>query len=520
MGQADRTIALLSGLAAEERALEQMLGPGRVAVILGPDLAATPQGQALVSFMVNLLGRLFPVMQNLHVVVPEDIPLVAHAPRWQAATLEGHLRRFLEALRPRVQWAVAPRLSVQPNFALVIGAAMPPCEHTVYVGSDGWEATLSPSEPVPVGVNVNPVGAYAAACLGVAEAWKRLLLAHSHLLQGLPVIPLDAPLTLSTFTYLASGGQVNPSLPSPLDLGRTSIVGLGAGGSAAAYTLASLRQLQGTITQIEPDDVIDSNLNRYVMADADDAARGRPKTDVVEALFQGCQGVALRTFSVSYEDAAGSLAVEDYRHVVAAVHSREARRSIQYETPMVLWDAGATEQGDFYVWRHILGVTNCMWCKYPPGDEDPEHQKAEQLARQVGLDAETWLRKGRSNEVFTAQEVAALALRTPSPGTPFDLPVPGQRYGDWEAAQCGRLRLPEIEDEVPVPFAPVMAGILLAGEVVKQHHFPEAVLDSYYWNTLMGRFMRANRPHRRLPNLDCRLCGDPEYLAQYRRRWS
>lgn len=520
MGQADRTIALLSDLASEERALAQMLAPGRVAVFLAPDLAAEPQAQALASFVVNLLARLFPVVQNLHVVVPENIPLVAHVPRWQAPTFEGHLRRFLQALRPPLRWAVEPRLSAQPSSALVIGTAIPPCEQTVYVGSDGWEASLSPSAPVPVGVSVNPVGAYAAACLGVSEAWKRLLLPHSHLFQGTPVIPSDAPLTLSTFTYFASRGQPDPSLPSRLDLGRVTIVGLGAGGGAAAYTLASLGRLQGTITQVEPDEIIDSNLNRYVMADADDAAQQRAKTEVVEALFRGCQGVALRSFSVSYDDAVSSLALEDYRHVVAAVHSREARRSLQYETPMVLWDAGATEQGDFFVWRHVLGVTNCMWCKHPPGDEDPELQKAEQLARLVGLDAETWLRKGRTNEVFTAEEVAIIAPRTASPETSFDLPLPSQRYGDWEAAQCGRLRLPEIDQEVPVPFAPVMAGVLLAGEVIKQRRFPEEALDSYYWNSLVGRFMRGNRPYRRLPRLDCRFCSDPEYLAQYKRRWS
>ncbi len=520
MGQADRTIALLSGLASEERALAQMLAPGRVAVFLGSDVMCEPQAQALVSFVVNLLARLYPVVQDLHVVVPEGIPLAAHVPRWQAPTFDGHLRRILEALGPPLRWAVEPRLSGQPTCALVVGTAIPACEQAVYVGSDGWDASLSPSAPVPVGISVNPVGAYAAACLGVSEAWKRLLLPHSHLFQGMPVIPSDAPLTLSTLAYLASPGQPNPSLPSPLDLGRVTIVGLGAGGGAAAYTLASVEGLHGTITLVEPDEIIDSNLNRYVMADADDAAQRRRKTEVVEDLFPLSPSLALRSFPVSYDDAASSLALEDSRYVVAAVHSREARRSLQYETPMVLWDAGATEQGEFFVWRHVLGTTNCMWCKYPPGDEDPEQQKAEQLAQLVGLDAETWLRKMRTNGVFAAEEVTAITLRAASPRNSFDLPLPGQRYGDWEASQCGRLRLPEVDDEIPVPFAPVMAGVLLAGEVIKQHHFREAVLDSYYWNTLVGRFMRGNRPYRRLPELACRFCGDPEYLAQYRRRWS
>src|SRR5207249_2490943 len=102
----------------------------------------------------------------------------------------------------------------------------------------------------------------------------------------------------------------------------------------------------------------------------------------------------------------------------------------------------------------------------------------------------------------------------------FALPRPGQRYGDWEAEQCGRLKLPDADEEVPIPFAPVMAGVLLAGEVIKEHHFPEAVLEGYYWNTLLGRFMPGNRPQRRLPDPDCGFCHDPAYVEQYRRRWA
>ena len=116
--------------------------------------------------------------------------------------------------------------------------------------------------------------------------------------------------------------------------------------------------------------------------------------------------------------------------------------------------------------------------------------------------------------------MATIAKGLSFPDSQFDTPTTGQRYGDWEAAQCGRLALPDVDDEIPVPFAPVMAGVLLAGEVIKQHHFQEAVLDSYYWNTLVGKFMLRNQPYRRRQNADCRFCSDGAYLRQYRRRWN
>ena len=94
-----------------------------------------------------------------------------------------------------------------------------------------------------------------------------------------------------------------------------------------------------------------------------------------------------------------------------------------------------------------------------------------------------------------------------------------QRYGDWEASQCGRLPLPEDDEEIPIPFSPVMAGVLLAGEVIKEHYFPDAVLDSCYWNTLLGQFMPYNQAVRKLPRSGCCFCSDSDYLAQYNRRW-
>lgn len=51
----------------------------------------------------------------------------------------------------------------------------------------------------------------------------------------------------------------------------------------------------------------------------------------------------------SYDQVASSLSMDDLRYVAAEVHSREARRNLQYDTPKVLWDAAATEQGDFFI---------------------------------------------------------------------------------------------------------------------------------------------------------------------------
>lgn len=125
------------------------------------------------------------------------------------------------------------------DVSLAIGTPLPSSAEAVFIGSDGWDASISPISAPVVGDKVNPVGAYTAACLGAAEIWKRLLIRHRYLFEGTPVIPLDEPLTFSTFTYQSRSAEPNPALPDTLDLGHLTMVGLGAGGGATVFTLAS-----------------------------------------------------------------------------------------------------------------------------------------------------------------------------------------------------------------------------------------------------------------------------------------
>jgi len=370
------------------------------------------------------------------------------------------------------------------------------------------------------GEKVNPVGAYAAACLGVAEVWKRLVHPHTSLFKGVPVVPLEGTLTFSTFSYRVRTGEPNPDLPPTVAIGSLTIVGAGAGGGAAAFTLASLHKLTAAIKAVDPDEINEPNLNRYVFADDDDARARRRKTDLVKELLEArFVGVTVDSVPLAYDKTRAQLSRSDYEYVLAAVHSRTARRQLQFETPKVLWDGAAGEDGEFRIWRMVLGVTECMHCKQPDTNEDPELAKAHQLDELLGLGTDVWFLKVRDNDAFSQEEAARLAERIQQSALDLKVPLAAQRFSDWEAENCGRLKLSEGDDEIPIPFAPVMAGVLLAGEIIKEHSFPEAVLDSYYWNTLMGRFLTRTPPARRSPKTDCSFCHDADYLAQYERRW-
>ncbi len=401
--QSERTEALLRRLLGGRTSepLDRLLAPGEVAVCLANDVARLPQAQLVFSFAVNLLARLYPVVQRLHVAVPAPICTAVSFPRWHANHIDEHVRTFLEDLRPPLTWTLGSTPDDAPQAALIVGSANVQARGCVHVGSDGWEVVLSPDSPLAIWSLVNPIGAYAAACMAVGEVWKRLLTRQVALFPGRPIIPIDRLLRFSCFTYRTdSPGDENPPLPPAIDVGQLTVVGLGAGGGASAFALASLPELRGNLTMIEPDEVNLPNLNRYVFTADADAHLQRPKMDVVESLFRHHPGLTVTKCAEPFSKVAGRLPVTAWRYVVAAVHSREARRQIQYETPEVLWDAGATEDGDFRIWRIGLGRTECMFCKHPMGQGDPERDEAFQLASLLGFDAEFWLAMIRDNRPF------------------------------------------------------------------------------------------------------------------------
>ena len=510
-----RTRAWLDRLAVERQGtLIELFAPGRVTLVLGGEDAQTTQAQLITSMLTNLLMRGFPVVQHLTIVLRGDPDLQAHVPRWRAPTLLGHLSRLITSLGPDVECEFADEAVVTDVVVQVgerSGIEVGPDAATIFVGAEGWTARLSSRHPVPTSPRPNPVGSYAAACLAAGEVWK-LFLKRSGAPIRCPVLPLDGDLSFSTYSLLVEEDPINLDWPDVVNVATLDCIGVGAGGGATLFTLASGTGLRGRIRLVDPDEIDTTNLNRYVFADESDAQRQRPKVDVLQDILSTFPDLQVERHYAPHGEAGSS----EYEYVAAAVHSRDARREIEYETPRVMWDAGATEDGEFRLWRLAFGATECMWCKHPLNADDPDRASAEQLSSAIGLSPELWLDKLRTNAAFTASEIAQ--LRRPLTAE-WHLPEDGERFGAWFAGQCGRLPFDDLDEEIPMPFAPVMAGVLVAGEIVKEHHFPSAVLGSYYWNTLLGRFMSRNQPRHRGPSPDCQLCSDPDFIEQYKRRW-
>ena len=287
MGQASRTQELLGRLAGRpHQALH--LGPGRVLLVVPSGAAAQPQGQLLTHFLVNLIARLFPVVKGLDVLIPDGPELDVFIPRWRATTLRKSIAQMLAELAPPAATRIIENGPVPDGYDCIVTVGQPASFPTnVIVGSTGWIAQVSATEALAVEGPPNPVGAYAAACFGASQVWNSLLTPYHWQLPTLPLWPLKGTLTFSCFDYRHDAAGQNPALPEQVHVGRVTIVGLGAGGGATAYTLASLSSLHGTFVLIEPDEITDTGLNRAVAASAADAAVARPKVDLYSELL-GC----------------------------------------------------------------------------------------------------------------------------------------------------------------------------------------------------------------------------------------
>lgn len=491
-----------------------------VLVRITPEALKNPTGQMITVFTLNMLIRLFPVVTDIFFESPPDTSIKGNIPKWQGNTIISKINAMYESVQPDAN------LFVNSGFRkneicchITIGSGTALNIPGVWVGSDRWIATLSAFSPQKLNPDINPVGAYIAATFAVSEAWKRIMIQLQERIETIRINLIEGEFKFSAFDYSLNVNGSNPALPETVNLNKFTMIGLGAGGGAAAYTLASVSCLKGVITLIDPDEVELSNLNRYPYADHADAKGKISKVRCIEKLFSRHVELKSKCFYEPYLTAQNSLEVQDLRRVISAVDNRQTRREIQYETPEIILDAAATEKGDFFIWRILLGQTECMICKHPTNEKDNEIKQAEQLSKAFGLEPITWLNKIANNDLFTEQEIKTIFIEADNSGQQINLPQPGQRFQEWFKKNCGRLELPEVDGEIPIPFAPVMAGILQAGELIKENLFPDSVLKSYYWNTLTAKFNPNIEPQIKRPIRDCSFCSDDVFIGQYKRRW-
>jgi hypothetical protein len=423
----------------------------RVAGLAFDDRAvARPEGKLALELAINLLARLYPRLA----IIPDG----AHA----EAAVENFIA-IAHSINPEIEIGAngATAAAVLAAGDTVVKTAAP----VVYMGSEGWVARISSNGPVGSGDSLNPFGAAAAACFGAANIFRLLFGAH------LPEGKVDEAISLSLLDYDPQSAEpYNPTL-KPVALGESYLVGLGAVGNSAVWTLAKVPGLSGVLHLIDHETVELSNLQRYVLTTQEDV--DGPKVLLAAKQFAGTN-VEARPHQQKWGEYLRNVSAWNIERIAVAVDNGEDRQAIQAALPK--WVVNAwTQPGDLGVSRHgFLGDDACMTCLYFP-DEMGQHLDRI-VASAIGLpEAYMEVRALLHTNAPIGRDLlarAASAMGVPlEPLLPFEMePI----HVFYVRAICGGavLRLGGTVGgshrmaAVPLAFQSALAGIMLAAELV------------------------------------------------------
>ena len=475
----------------EDSRFRALLEATPVGIAFGQDASKTTEGRALLDLTIRLAARLFPAIQ----LDPGD------------GARADDAAELARAINPRIELV---QDTAQIGVSLADASTTYP--YTVHAGSEGWDALISTDSPQSTAGSELPFGAGAAACLAIAEIFRRVFLPGE---QQRP----QGELRYSTF---APGAGTSPAAVTNFaDSGRTALIGAGAIGNAATWALARA-PIQGTLHVVDPEEVELGNLQRYALAKRGDegAAKAPLAAAQLTGSFEGTpHPVALARFLTEHGYA--------WDRMLLALDSSRDRRSAQASLPR--WIANAwTQPGDLGLSVHpsFDSEGSCVSCLYLQEREMPSEDQliAEALgiADQLGQ-VRQLLVTGEGLQVQLAGLIAQRLQRPPEllaafAGRPIrDLYVQGICGG--AVLPLGSAQSPRGDVHVPLAHQSALAGVLLAAAYARSLS-AEALTRSEVARLDVMRATAAVEPQPSRKRGDGRcICEDLDFLAAYTGKW-
>jgi hypothetical protein len=478
--------------------LATRLGSQVVAIAFDQEAAGSIEGRCALSLLVNLLSRFYPKLAIFGV--------------------GGSCKEVVKSLTNQAL-GINPDIEIQEGardatVMVVVGRSRVSAPAVFYVGSDGWIAKFSSSNPVGCGRSRLAFGAGMSACIGAANIFRRIFHAE---LQADP----DTDLAISLIDLIPNNPNAsNPSTDS-VDLGVTHLVGGGAIGNAATWALRNAAGISGELVIVDGERVELSNLQRYCLADQ--RSVGAFKVDLVAAALDGSE-----IKCVPHPRRWGDYLAETNRWVInrlaVAVDTGEDRCSVQVSLPETILNAW-TQPGDFGISRHrSFGRDACLMCLYLP--RQVEKSEDELIAEAIRLpERKLQIRQLLHTDEPVPDEVLnAIAAATQIPEKELQQFRGCTMRQFYSRAICGGLVMHlggqvgpvPMPAHVPMAFQSAAAGILLAAEMVIDAGKlrGEPVAGSTRINLLKPLAGELNVPIAQDASGRC-ICADPDYLRAY-----
>lgn len=470
---------LLGGFTPER--LEEVLRDVIVGITFDETTAQLAEGQAILDMLVRLFARLYPKVSILGPNLYRE-----------------KLLALAISINPSIEIADTPTI----NVAVGLGR---PLDQQLYVGSNGWVASVSATGPLSVGASSNRIGAGIAACLGASWVFKTIFL------------PTESAETEVTFSgYSVERGDIPGPEIGDVDIQSAVLVGVGAVGNGTLWALLGLR---GSLHVLDPQLIELSNLQRYVLTTSED--EHRVKVDLASDVLRTSWYV--HPYKQSWAEFVQKNGY-NWDIVLVALDSAKDRRSVQTSLPR--WIANAwTQLGDLGISTHDFLNGACLSCLYMPKEKSLGDDEIVARALRVpekSREIRDLLAQNRPASPALLELIAERLQVDLHSVKPFERRPLRTLYVD---GLCGGAILPRSNNndlardmQVPLAHQSALAGVLLAAALIK--HAVEPKCGTYVNRINLMRDIGQDLTQRaqKDPNLSC-ICADEVYKKVYRSKY-
>jgi hypothetical protein len=375
---------------------------------------------------------------------------------------------------------------------LVIGSATPRTNGAkLYLDVRDDHAIIGESAHAAIGC------AHVPAILGLLIACYACAATLCHALGGILPFGRPDPLIVS-FAELG----IDPiSLTQPISLEHTYMAGAGAIGNGFLWAARHL-DFRGQLNIVDDDRVSSGNLNRQIWFNTDDI--GLPKVDQLAMRAQpSFPGLTLIPRRCRLQDLPEKSDGPWLRRLIAAVDSRRARRQLQNEFPREVFDASTTDIREVVLHHHVQPTKNaCLSCIYEPDNE--ELSREQHIADHLGVSVDD-VRSERISASVAETIAAAFSdlIASDLVGTAYDTLFKKLCAGSQLRTLAGRTIV------APFAFVSVLAGILLAFEIVRRLGRGDSARGFNYWRVSPWHPFLGRRRILRPRQPGCAFCGNP-----------
>jgi len=486
---------ILEGFDRQE--FERILVSQYVLLYFDDEAVSTAEGKATLDLSVRLLARLYP---NLQIV--------------NNGTQEGV--STLKALAISINPNINLEESAEPTICIAVGKTPVPFNITTfYVGSDNWNIYLSTSNSLGSGNSNNPIAAGAAACFGAANIFRSIFK------DQLPHGKTDSLISLSLFDFTFNPTETGPLIEN-VDLQNPVLVGAGAIGHGVMWSLVNCSVIKGSITIIDKENVALSNLQRYVLTVQ--SSIGKSKVAIATELFDD-KGLVIIPKICEWKEYSNDPAHRLSPTIFICVDNKETRIEAQALLPQKIFNAW-TQQEDLGISRHLnFRDKACLCCLYmPQGQQKSISQQIADVLNLPELVIRSYLANHKNIDgpllanIKIVNQIKSDELDS-FIGKPLDI-----FYSD---AVCGGtwLKLTNSTNkksrnlQVPCAFESTLAGILLAGEMVKDScQFTQTQDKTITRFNLLRKISKyINTDEEKAGSC---ICSDTIYLKVYNEKWT